>query len=171
MSKPIRPILVSVVLACTSVLLGTPCRSMAQDEHAHMHDQAGAAVANMTLDGDRKWATDEALRSGMAAIRKAFDTDHPAIHAATETDSQYAALADRIEAEVKTIVANCRLPPAADANLHYVIADLMQGATLMRGQTPGKTRHDGAARVHGALNAYAKYFDDSSAPETDHPPK
>jgi len=171
MSKSMRPILVPVVLACTAVLLGAPVPSMAQDEHAHMHDPAGAAVSNMSLDGERKWATDESLRSGMASIRKAFDKDHPAIHAGTETDAQYAALADRIEAEVKSIVANCHLPAAADANLHFVIADLLQGASLMRGQVVGKTRHDGAARVHGALNAYARYFDDLSAPETDHPPK
>jgi hypothetical protein len=30
----------------------------------------------------------------------------------------------------------------------------------MRGQDPARTRHDGAALVHGALIAYGKYFDD-----------
>ena len=56
--------------------------------------------------------------------------------------------------------ANCRLPPAADANLHYVIADVLQGVNLMQGKDPVRTRHDGAALVHGALIAYGKYFDD-----------
>jgi hypothetical protein len=41
-----------------------------------------------------------------------------------------------------------------------VIADLSQGALLMRGQDPARSRHDGAALVHGALIAYGKYFDD-----------
>ena len=61
---------------------------------------------------------------------------------------------------MNSIVANCKLPPAADANLHYVVADLSQGMSLMRGEDPQRTRHDGAALVHGALRAYAKYFDD-----------
>jgi len=33
----------------------------------------------------------------------------------------------------------------------------------MRGQDPQRTRHDGAALVHGALIAYGKYFDDPGA--------
>ena len=118
------------------------------------------AVANLKLDGEKKWATDASLRSGMAAIHAAFEADHPAIHAGTATDAQYDALAASIERQVNSIVANCKLPPAADANLHYVIADLMQGVSLMRGEDPQRTRHDGAALVHGALRAYPKYFDD-----------
>ena len=125
-----------------------------------MHHVVRRAVANLQLDDDKKWATDASLRAGMAAIQAAFDADHPAIHAGTATDAQYDALAGSIEAQVNSIVANCKLPPAADANLHYVIADLLQGVSLMRGEDPQRTRHDGAALVHGALRAYPKYFDD-----------
>jgi hypothetical protein len=96
----------------------------------------------------------------MAAIHAAFEADHPAIHAGKETDAQYAALAGAAEAQVNSIVANCKLPPAADANLHYVVADLLQGVSLMRGEDPKRTRHDGAALMHGALLAYGQYFDD-----------
>jgi hypothetical protein len=96
----------------------------------------------------------------MAAINAAFAADHPAIHAGHETDAQYDALAGRIEAQIESIVANCKLPPAADASLHLVIADLMQGVSVMRGGDPERTRHDGAALVHGALEAYGTYFDD-----------
>jgi hypothetical protein len=96
----------------------------------------------------------------MAGIHAAFEADHPAIHAGKETDVQYAALAGAVEAQVNSIVANCKLPPAADANLHYVVADLLQGVSLMRGEDPKRTRHEGAALVHGALAAYGKYFDD-----------
>lgn len=134
----------------------------AQHDHqqGHRHAASSAAVVNLQLDGTKKWSTDAPLRSGMAAIRAAFDADHPAIHAGRETDAQYAALADRIASQVDAIVASCKLPPQADANLHYVIADLMQGASLMRGEDPQRTRHDGAALVHGALDAYGRYFDD-----------
>ncbi len=149
----------------TTVLLpaGLLCLAyepLAVAQTAHEHQHAGAAVASLQLDAGRKWATDASLRSGMAGIRGEFDADHPAIHAGEETDAQYAALADRIQSQVNSIVADCHLPAEADANLHYVIVDLSQGTLLMRGQDPARTRHDGAALVHGALIAYGKYFDD-----------
>ncbi|NJD31833.1 MAG: hypothetical protein FIB04_08105 [Gammaproteobacteria bacterium] len=141
------------------VLTGTG-RALAQDMHPHMQMQDGTAVAQMQLDAGKKWPTDASLRSGMAAIRRAFDADHPAIHAGKETDAQYDALAAKIEAQVNDIVKNCRLPPAPDANLHHVVADLLQGVSLMRGNDAARSRHDGAALVHGALIAYGRYFDD-----------
>ena len=151
------------MLACCGAALAASLATVpavAQAEHEHMHHSSGAAVAQLQLDDDRKWPTDPSLRSGMAAIQAAFDADHPAIHAGKETDAQYAALAGRIEAQVQAIVASCKLPPAADANLHFVIADLLQGVSLMRGEDRQRTRHDGAALVHGALLAYPQYFDD-----------
>jgi hypothetical protein len=153
--------LLALALATVTVALGAASNARAQqhEQHEHHRDTA-AAVAQLELDGDRKWPTDASLRAGMAAIHAAFQADHPAIHAGTETDAQYEALAGRIESEVSSIVANCKLAPAADANLHYVIADLLAGVGLMRGQDPARTRHDGAALVHGALRAYGKYFED-----------
>jgi hypothetical protein len=157
-------------LIAVAILVATPSAQSAEQphdathehEHGHAHDAAGAAVAQLKLDGDRKWPTDASLRSGMAAIHAAFDEHHPAIHDGRETDAQYEALAARIEAQVNSIVANCKLPPAADANLHLLIADLLSGVGLMRGQDPARTRHDGAALVHTALNAYPRFFDDPS---------
>ena len=93
----------------------------------------------------------------------------PAIHAGKETDAQYAGARGRIQAQVNSIVANCQLPAEADANLHYVIADLSQGVLLMQGQDPAHTRHDGAALVHGALIAYGRYFDDPAWQPDDAP--
>ena len=159
-----------------SALLGLASASHAQPAHEHEHGPAhageSALVAKLELDAGKRWPTDASLRSGMAAIRTAFDADHPAIHAGKQSDAQYEALAGRVETEVNSIVANCKLPPAADAQLHYVVGDLLQGVALMRGADPDKSRHDGAARVHGAMRAYGKYFDDPSwttgAPEQAH---
>jgi hypothetical protein len=147
-------------LALALMCLGAASAARAQHEHEHAHGPGASSIANLALDGDRKWPTDATLRSGMAAIHEAFEADHPAIHAGKESDAQYEALAGRIELQVNAIVANCKLPPAADANLHYVIADLLQGVSLMRGQDPTRTRHDGAALVHGAIGAYGRFFDD-----------
>lgn len=154
-----------------TVLAMSGAAAIARQDHEHQHGSGAPAVANLELDAGRKWATDASLRAGMADIRAAFDADHPAIHANQQTDAQYDALAGRIEAQVNTIVANCRLPPEADANLHYLIADLSQGVGLMRGQDPARTRHEGAALVHGALRAYGQFFDDpawSAEPPANH---
>ena len=150
-----------------AALLGVTVAVSAQPAHEHEHDPAATAplVTKLELNAGQRWQTDAPLRSGMAAIRAAFDADHPAIHEGRESDAQYDALAGRIEREVNSIVANCKLPPAADAQLHYVVGDLLQGVALMRGSDPSKSRHDGAARVHGALLAYGKYFDDASEAE------
>ena len=137
--------------------------AMAEPAHEHSHDHAQAAVGQLKLNDGKKWATDAPLRAGMGSIQSAFDADHAAIHAGTATNEQYEALAGRIETEVNSIIANCRLPPEADANLHYVIADLSQGISLMRGGDPARTRHDGAALVHGALRAYDTFFDAGAA--------
>ena len=133
-----------------------------EHQHQHMHAMGKGAVAQLQLDAGKRWPTDPSLRQGMEKIRTAFDADHPAIHAGTETDAQYETLATSIEREVNSIVANCKLPADADAQLHFVIADLLQGVSLMRGKDPERSRHDGAALVHGALNGYAKFFDDPS---------
>lgn len=140
-------LLIAGLLCLASIL-----PSAAQTAHDHGH--GGASVANLQLDAGHQWATDASLRSGMAQIRAAFDADHPAIHDGKETDAQYEALAARVESQVNDIVKNCKLPAAADANLHFVIADLLQGVSLMRGEDPARTRHQGAALVHGALLAY-----------------
>jgi hypothetical protein len=145
---------------CLLAVLSGEARAQHPEGHMHAHHGGDAAVVQMRLDDGRKWPTDESLRSGMAAIRTAFDAHHPAIHAGSETDAQYAALAQEIETQVNSIVEHCSLPPDADANLHFVIADLSSGVLRMRGADPSATRHDGAALVHGALIAYGERFDD-----------
>jgi len=150
-------------LASLALLAAMPNLASAQHEHQqHQMHGSGGAVAQLQLKDGQKWQTDASLRSGMASIRAAFDADHPAIHAGKQTEAQYATLASQIDQQVKSIVANCRLPADADANLHFVVADLLQGVSLMRGEDPQRSRHDGAALVHGALSAYGKYFDDPS---------
>jgi hypothetical protein len=161
----------SLALACIALALpghrdiAVAGETNAAHPHEQGHPQQGSGSAalvsrlEMRADGPR-WPTDAPLRTGMTNIRAAFDADHPAIHAGRQTDAQYDALAGTIEREVNTIVANCKLAPDADAQLHYVVGDLLQAVSLLRGSDPSKSRHDGAHLVHGALKAYGKYFDD-----------
>jgi hypothetical protein len=150
----------TVLSFCAALVLVAvfPSSGNAQENHAHAHSTAG--VAQLQLNAGNKWTTDAPLRSGMAAVRNAFEADHPAIHAGKQTDAQYEALAAQVEKEVQSIIANCKLPADADANLHYIVADLMQGVGLMRDGQTARSRHEGASLVHGALTAYPRFFDD-----------
>jgi hypothetical protein len=160
--------IVTAVIAFS--LQGTAAAAQQADathEHSNEHrmhgDASAALVSKLELQQDGlRWPTDASLRTGMANIRAAFDADHPAIHAGKQTDAQYDALAATVEREVNFIVANCKLEAAADAQLHYVVGDMLQAVSLLRGGDPARSRHDGAHLLHGALNAYGKYFDDPS---------
>jgi hypothetical protein len=148
------------------IVLVTPVAVAAPNEHEHPdhgHAATGAAlVMQMQLNDGQRWPTDASLRAGMLEIRSVFDAHHPRIHAGTQSEAQYNELAASVAKAVNRIVEQCKLPAAADAQLHYVVGDLLRGVALMRGSDPAHSRHDGAALVHGALNAYGKFFDDPS---------
>lgn len=132
-------------LAITLALaFGAPV-AYGQASHDHGH---GADEAKLVLNQGKKWTTDAPLRQGMENIR-----------AALGSGMKYGALATKVNTEVAGIVQNCKLEPAADEQLHLVIAELMAGAEAMEGKVKGETRRAGAERVAKALNAYGEHFD------------
>lgn len=124
---------------------------------AHSHD--AATPHKLSLDQGRKWATDEPLRNGMGRIRGLVEPRLDAAHHGKLGAEQYRDLAAQVEAEVGTIVANCRLEPKADAMLHLVIADLLEGADAMAGKNAKLRSDQGLVKVVTALNAYGRHFD------------
>lgn len=140
----------SLGLAATGVAAAEPAT------HQHGHD---AAPAELTLNAGQRWATDAPLRSGMEHIRNALAAALPDIHHNTLSDTRYAALANTVSGEVHGIVANCKLEPQADAQLHLIIADMLQGVEAMAGKRAQSTRQNGAVQVVGALEKYAEFFD------------
>lgn len=73
---------------------------------------------------------------------------------------QYAALAQTVEDAVGRILAQCKLPPAADEQLHLIVARLLAGAARMAAKDPSASARQGASEVIEALNDYGRYFDD-----------
>lgn len=134
---------------------GTAAQAADAHHDHHGHAGKGPAVARLELNDGKKWQTDAPLRAAMTAIRNEFNAAIKPIHAKTFTAAQYAKLATDIEKQVASIVANCRLPPDADAQLHLVVADLAAAATMMKGDDD---RFLGAVRLVRALGAYPKYF-------------
>jgi len=146
----------SAAFAATAVaaLLAGP--ALAQTA-AHSHD--ADSPHKLSLDQGRQWATDEALRNGMDRIRGLVEPRLGAAHAGKLSAAQYGELAAKVEAEVGTIVANCKLEPKADAMLHLVIADLGEGTDAMAGKNPKLRPAQGVAKVALAVNEYGRHFD------------
>jgi hypothetical protein len=148
----------ALIAAICATMTATTIPAPAQI-HAHeAHEVSPGVGLQLTLDHGRKWATDAALRHGMTAIRAAVARDRPAIHRGTQTAEQYAALAATITDQVAYIVKHCRLEPAADAQLHRVIGELVAGAEIMRGTQADAAPAEGAARSVRALDVYGRYF-------------
>ena len=147
----IRPVVVSVIGAAFALIAADSTVAAAT------HDHTAGEPAKLVLDHGRKWPTDEPLRKGMIEIRTALAASHETIAKGTLTPDEYSALGRTVEANVGNIVAQCKLEPAADANLHLIVAELLAGADAMQGKssTPPAA---GAAQVVRALNQYGAYF-------------
>jgi hypothetical protein len=142
-----------------ALAFGAGVHADAQAQHQHDHGAAAQAQA-LTLDAGKKWGTDEPLRRAMANIRAATQASLHGIHDATLPAARYDRLARTVEKEVASIVANCRLEPQADAQLHLIVADLVLGADAMAGKRKDLDRRRGALKTVDALQNYGDYFDD-----------
>ena len=56
-------------------------------------------------------------------------------------------------------VVQIPLDPKADAQLHLVIADILEGVEAMEGKAKKMKRQAGALKVGGALEKYASHFE------------
>ena len=146
--------LAAAVVAATLWVGGLP--AVAAETHSH-----AAAPTRLTLDHQgRKWTTDEPLRQRMSEIRALMAGNLGPINDGKLSPAQYQALGAAIETKVAAIVAECKLPPEADAMLHLIVADLVAGADVMQGKASGAPA-TGAHKVVTAANAYGRYFDHS----------
>lgn len=127
---------------------------------AHTHAPAANAGATLQLDHGKKWAIDAPLAQAMANIRNDIAARLDDIHADRLPAAGYQALAKRVNGEVAYMVEHCRLSPEADAQLHLVVADLLEGASAMENADGHRQPRAGAVTVIGALDHYARYFDD-----------
>jgi len=141
----------------TAIALGASPNILAAESAAHNHSHGSAEPTKLHLNAGKKWATDEPLRQAMNDINQAMAKAIPAIHKNQYGNDDYQALATTISENVASAIQNCKLEPQADAMLHLVIADLMEGAETMRGKT-STSRHDGAVQALEALKAYGKHF-------------
>jgi hypothetical protein len=155
MTTPVRTKLAAALAAISlAALFAGP---VVGQTGAHSHD--AAASSELTLNQGRKWTTDKPLRDGMDRIRGLVAPQLAAAHTGKLESTQYQTLAKQLEAEVGSIVANCKLEPKADAMLHLVIADLLQGTEAMSGKNVKLRPAQGLTKVASAVNQYGAHFD------------
>lgn len=143
-------------LLFTGMLSLTTSQALAeQDVHRH-GDGAGA---ELSLHNGAKWKTDAILRQGMEHIRDLLEPQMAAIHNDKLKPMQYGVLAKKINAELSAIVKGCKLDKEADAMLHLVLADIIEGADGLGGKNKQLGRHGGAVKIFKALENYGTYFD------------
>lgn len=147
----------AVYLGMIPVLLSVLSGPAAAAEHDHGHH--GHDQAKLTLNDGKKWATDEPLREGMARIAAAMETHMKGTHAVKTGDIKHVALAQDINTQVNHIFQNCRLDKQADAVLHLILADIMEGSAVIEGKKPKTKREDGIMTVVHALENYGKHFE------------
>lgn len=156
----IRKLRFTPALAAALVLASThawakdtgPVAPAHDDDHHH-----GEHHATLKLNDGKKWETDAALRKGMDALRERMGKAIEPIHAGKYTDKQYDGLAADLEKTLHQIIADCKLPTDADAQLHILLVDFFGGIQTMKGGEGPRSR--GAARFVKALNQYGAYFD------------
>ena len=133
----------------TALGLSTPL-AFAQD---HAHHRA-AAVQDIAPSGP--YATDAPLRENMAGIQQAVVALEHGAHGHLDA-AQVNALADKVSGHVREIVAECKLPPDADAALHRIIVPLVQEAGKLKAQPQDLSP---VAAMRDALDRYDAQFVD-----------
>ena len=146
----------SPIALMLAVALSSPLAALAATD---AHDHGKSAPHKLELNAGKKWGTDDALRQAMSSIHKSVSQTLPAAHSGKAKVADYDAFAKGVTAQVAYIVENCKLEPAADEQLHIIVADLMSGAEAAEGKEGDKKRASGVVKVAEAANAYGKHFD------------
>lgn len=145
----------ATLLAASLLAAGTSFAGEVNHDH-----HSAAPTAGLHLNHGQKWETDAALRKAMSGLRQSTAKNLTAIHENRVSAQQYAALAQTVNGAVSSIVAQCKLPPAADEQLHLIVAELLAGAEQMAGKNPSGSAQQGAIKVINALDNYGQYFND-----------
>lgn len=125
-------------------------------EHSHDQKHSEHADMGMVLNEGKKWETDAHLRKGMQSINDVVKKSEKAFEDKTLTQKEGETLASNINKELMYMVENCELQPKADASLHVIIGEMMQGIGELS-KIPNS--EGGLPRIKKALKQYPKFFD------------
>lgn len=133
--------------------------------NAEEHQHHNLAEQVLQLNNGVKWPTDESLHTGMANIRQQLMLNLENIHYDRFSAQQYSALAKEFDEQVRYLFENCKLPVQADAQLHLLLARIMQGNNMMKSLN---NEREGAVMIMQALKDYPIYFNDENWQKISH---
>lgn len=156
------PELITGTLACAVTAIAVASGSaIAQAADAHAHDEHAAHAtheaqsATLNLNQGERWETDEPLRKGMLEIRQAVEKASADSGTGELSALQAEELTLALDGSVDFIIEQCKLEPEADANLHVILAEILSASGALKSEPHAE---DALARIHGALENYAHYF-------------
>jgi len=159
-TKPNRRLARTVTTAVFSAMLGLAGCSHFHETHQHQH-AADGSTAQLTLNNGKKWATDEPLRQGMSRIKALIDPMGAVTPDQRLDPTQAKVIAKGVEGQVAFLISNCKLEPKADAVLHVMIGDMLQGAEALSQPAP---KGHGLVLIQRGLQRYPEYFETAGAP-------
>lgn len=150
-----------MITALLIVGMSFAIKAKAEDAH-HNHDTLSI---ELSLNNGAKWQIDNSLHIGMSGIKKEMMANLDAIHYDKFSQKQYIATARKIDSQLSYLFKNCKLPSQADAQLHILLANIMQGSELMKSS---ETPKQGAIKIIQSLNDYPQYFNDPAWQSLNH---
>ncbi len=159
--------LIPVLLLAAPAWAGShdPGHQQHDETHAHSHHQAESAdhgTLTLSRNNGESWATDDALREGMTRLRTTFATAHSEYRAGNLDRAAATALAERVDGHLQFIIANCDLPPDADAELHKLLYAAFDATAALRELDDP---HVGLHGLHEVLDIYGAYFKHEGWPD------
>lgn len=135
-------------------------------DHGHHHPPYHqTSDAELKRNAGQPWQTDAPLREAMMRIRQAAEgAEHAAQHKQFGAAEAHL-LAKTIRDSIAYMVANCQLPPDADATLHALLGRLASAAAAVEN---APTSADGLPKIHQTLRLYPQYFADADWSEPEH---
>jgi len=130
---------------------------------AHEHDDHGGGA--ITSNNGEQWQTDAALRRGMTEIRVAVDMLTPTFNAGQLNQNQANQISEVVNGSVNTMIEQCKLEPAADANLHIILAQMLSAAAQVKASP---SSDEGMPALNKALEDYGHYFNHAGWQGDDH---
>lgn len=139
-------------------LLWGPAMAAGAVENGHHHGDQHAAASDLKPNDGKKWAADDALRRGMSGIRNQIAQHLKSEQAGKPGPAQYTSLAKELNGQLGYIFQNCRLDKEADAALHQILAQVIEGVEILEGKQTDVERREGVMKIAHALEGYPTYF-------------
>lgn len=143
-----------ITMLIMTLLASTSHLALGAEATGHEH-HGEASTLSSEADGE-KWETDKPLRTGMNRIRNAVQNRLHAFHQDRFTDEDARSLADEIDTNVNFMIENCELEPEADATLHALLAQVLEGKQNLAANSADP---EGLPKIVNALSKYPRHFD------------